>query len=56
LAIAKKPAVNKINLSLTDISPNAEVFAAELKTLKIPIYEIKPDETIFYRGKQMVKK
>lgn len=38
------------------ISPNADGFAAELKTLKIPFYEMKPGETIFYRGKQIVKK
>jgi L-ascorbate metabolism protein UlaG (beta-lactamase superfamily) len=38
------------------ISVNADGFAAELKLLKIPFYEMKPGETITYRGKQMVKK
>ncbi len=38
------------------ISANADDFAAELKRLKIPFYEMKPGETITYRGKQMVKK
>ena len=37
------------------ISPNADVFAAELNKLKIPFYEIKSGETISYRGKQMLK-
>ena len=38
------------------ISVNADAFAAELKLLKIPFYEMKPGETISYRGKQMLKK
>jgi len=38
------------------ISVNADGFAAELKRLKIPFYEMKPGETITYRGKQMLKK
>lgn len=38
------------------ISANADNFAAELKTLKIPFYEMKVGETILYRGKQFVKK
>ena len=38
------------------IAPTADVFSTELKRLKIPFYEMKPGETISYRGKQMVKK
>ncbi|HEX8568232.1 MAG TPA: metal-dependent hydrolase [Pyrinomonadaceae bacterium] len=38
------------------ISANADGFAAELKRLKIPFYEMKPGETMTYRGKQMLKK
>lgn len=38
------------------ITEKSDGFAAELKTLKIPFYEIKPGEIISYRGKQMVKK
>ncbi len=38
------------------ISVNADSFAGELKTLKIPFYEMKPGETILYRGKQKVNK
>jgi L-ascorbate metabolism protein UlaG (beta-lactamase superfamily) len=37
------------------IAQNAEGFAAELKRLKIDLYEMKPGETITYRGKQLVK-
>ncbi|MGB8508980.1 MAG: metal-dependent hydrolase [Pyrinomonadaceae bacterium] len=35
---------------------NAEEFAAGLKKLKIPFYEMKPGETISFRGKQMAQK
>lgn len=38
------------------IAPTADVFSAELKTLKIPFYEMKPGETILYSGKKIVKK
>lgn len=37
------------------IAPTADIFAAELKKLKINFYEMKPGETISYRGKQLVK-
>jgi L-ascorbate metabolism protein UlaG (beta-lactamase superfamily) len=37
------------------IAQNAEGFAVELKKLKINFYEMKPGETITYRGKQLVK-
>jgi hypothetical protein len=30
-------------------------FAAELKKLKIDFYEMKPGETISFRGKQLIK-
>lgn len=38
------------------IAQNSSEFAAELKKLNIPFYEMKPGETITYRGKQMVQK
>jgi L-ascorbate metabolism protein UlaG (beta-lactamase superfamily) len=38
------------------IAANSDSFAAELKKLKIPFYEMKPGETISFRGKQLVKK
>ncbi|MEW6735100.1 MAG: metal-dependent hydrolase [Acidobacteriota bacterium] len=34
---------------------NADGFAAELKKLKIALYEMKPGETITFRGKQLIK-
>jgi L-ascorbate metabolism protein UlaG (beta-lactamase superfamily) len=37
------------------IAQNADGFAAELKKLKINFYEMKPGETISFRGKQMIK-
>jgi L-ascorbate metabolism protein UlaG (beta-lactamase superfamily) len=37
------------------IAQNADGFAAELKKLKINFYEMKPGETITYRGKQLMK-
>lgn len=38
------------------MTPNSDSFSAELKKLKIPFYEMKPGDTISFRGKQMVKK
>jgi L-ascorbate metabolism protein UlaG (beta-lactamase superfamily) len=38
------------------MTQTADSFAAGLKKLKIPFYEMKPGETITFRGKQMVKK
>ena len=37
------------------IAQNAASFAAELKKLKISFYEMKPGETITYRGRQLFK-
>ncbi len=37
------------------ITQNADGFAAELKKLKIGFHEMKPGETITYRGKERVK-
>jgi L-ascorbate metabolism protein UlaG (beta-lactamase superfamily) len=37
------------------IVQNAEGFAAELKKLKINFHEMKPGETISFRGKQLIK-
>ena len=38
------------------IAQNADEFAAELKRLKIPFYEMKPGETITFRGRQIAQK
>lgn len=37
------------------IVKNADGFAGELKKLKIDFYELKPGETILFRGKQLVR-
>jgi L-ascorbate metabolism protein UlaG (beta-lactamase superfamily) len=37
------------------IAQNSNDFAAELKRLKIPFYEMKPGETVTYRGRQIVQ-
>jgi len=36
------------------ITPNADAFAAELKKLRIGFYEMKPGETIVFRGKRFI--
>jgi len=37
------------------IAANADAFAAELKKLRIAFYEMKPGETVSFRGKEMIK-
>jgi L-ascorbate metabolism protein UlaG (beta-lactamase superfamily) len=37
------------------IAPNADGFATELKKLRIGFYEMKPGETIVFRGKQLIR-
>ena len=37
------------------IAQNAAAFAAELKRLRVDFYEMRPGETITYRGRQLVK-
>jgi L-ascorbate metabolism protein UlaG (beta-lactamase superfamily) len=37
------------------IAQNAEVFATELKKLKIKFYEMKPGETMTYRGSKLIR-
>lgn len=39
-----------------DMTQSADGFAADLKAMKIPFYEMQPGETISYKGKQMIKK
>src|SRR5215204_3767337 len=38
------------------IAQNADEFAAELKRLKISFYEMKPGETVTFRGRQITRK
>lgn len=42
-------------LNSPGIGASADGFAAELKILKIPFCEMKPGETILYRGRQLMK-
>ncbi|HEX8283112.1 MAG TPA: metal-dependent hydrolase [Pyrinomonadaceae bacterium] len=37
------------------IAQNADEFASELKRLKIPFYEMKPGQTVTFRGRQMTR-
>jgi L-ascorbate metabolism protein UlaG (beta-lactamase superfamily) len=55
-AVKAKLAVPQHFATFPGISPNANGFAAELRKLKIPFYEMKPGETIQYRGKLFLKK
>jgi L-ascorbate metabolism protein UlaG (beta-lactamase superfamily) len=55
-SVGARVAVPQHYATFPGISANADNFAAELKRLKIPFYEMKPGETISYRGKLMVKK
>jgi L-ascorbate metabolism protein UlaG (beta-lactamase superfamily) len=38
------------------IAQNADEFAAELKRLKIAFYEMRPGDTVTFRGRQMTRK
>ncbi len=38
------------------ITENSNIFAAELKKLKIPFYEMKPGAILIFRGKQIMQK
>ena len=43
------------HFGIPGMAQTAEGFAAELKKLKINFYEMKPGETISFRGASMVK-
>ena len=51
-----KLAVPQHYATFPGIAENAGAFAAELKRLKIPFYEMKPGETVSFRGRQMTRK
>jgi len=38
------------------IAQNADEFAAELRRLKVPFYEMRPGETVTFRGRRMTRK
>jgi hypothetical protein len=35
--------------------PGADGFANQLRQLKVPYYEMKPGDTVAFRGRQMIK-
>jgi L-ascorbate metabolism protein UlaG (beta-lactamase superfamily) len=55
-SIRTKVAVPQHYATFPGISQNSDAFAAELKILRIPFYEMRPGETITFRGKQMMRK
>ncbi len=55
-SVGAKLAIPQHYATFPGITVNSDSFAAELKILKIPFYEMKPGEIITFRGKQMVKK
>ncbi|HEX8370772.1 MAG TPA: metal-dependent hydrolase [Pyrinomonadaceae bacterium] len=55
-SVRAKLAVPQHYATFPGIAENSNGFAAELKKLKIAFYEMKPGETIVYRGKQMINK
>jgi L-ascorbate metabolism protein UlaG (beta-lactamase superfamily) len=55
-SVRAKLAIPQHYATFPGIAENSDAFAAELKKLKIPFYEMKPGETISFRGKQMMQK
>jgi L-ascorbate metabolism protein UlaG (beta-lactamase superfamily) len=55
-SVRAKLAIPQHYATFPGIAENSNGFAAELKKLKIPFYEMKPGETVSYRGKQMMNK
>ena len=53
-SVRAKLAVPQHFATFPGIAPNADAFAAELKRLKIGFYEMKPGETITFRGRQLL--
>jgi L-ascorbate metabolism protein UlaG (beta-lactamase superfamily) len=55
-AVGAKLAIPQHYATFPGITANSKEFAAELKKLRIPFYEMKPGETISFRGKLLVRK
>jgi L-ascorbate metabolism protein UlaG (beta-lactamase superfamily) len=53
-SVRAKLAIPQHYATFPGITENSNEFAAELKKLNIPFYEMKPGETISFRGKQMM--
>ncbi|MDT5120600.1 MAG: hypothetical protein QOC96_82 [Acidobacteriota bacterium] len=54
-SVRAKLAIPQHYATFPGITQNSDEFAAELKKLRIPFYEMKPGETITFRGKQMTR-
>lgn len=54
-SVRTKLAVPQHYATSPEMTQTADVFAAELKKLKINFYEMKPGETVAFRGRQFVK-
>jgi len=52
-SVRAKLAIPQHYATFPGIAQNSDEFAAELKKLRIPFYEMKPGETITFRGRQM---
>ncbi|MFL6333368.1 MAG: hypothetical protein ACJ754_08525 [Pyrinomonadaceae bacterium] len=55
-AVRARLAVPQHYATFPGIAPNADEFAAELKGLKIPFYEMKPGETVTFHSRQMTRR
>ncbi|HEX8891358.1 MAG TPA: metal-dependent hydrolase [Pyrinomonadaceae bacterium] len=55
-SVGAKLAIPQHYATSPDMTQTADGFAAELKRLRIPFYEMKPGETITFRGRQMMQK
>lgn len=55
-AVRAALAVPQHYATFSGIAQNADEFAAELKRLKVAFYEMKPGETVTFRGRQMRRK
>ncbi|HEY6120495.1 MAG TPA: metal-dependent hydrolase [Pyrinomonadaceae bacterium] len=55
-SVRAKLAVPQHYATFPGITQNSDVFAAELKKLRIPFHEMKPGETMSFRGKQLLQK
>lgn len=55
-SVRAKLAIPQHYATFPGITENSSVFATELKKLKIPFYEMKPGETISFRGRQVMQK
>jgi L-ascorbate metabolism protein UlaG (beta-lactamase superfamily) len=55
-AVGARLAVPQHYATFPGIAANADEFAAELRRLKIPFREMKPGETVTFRGRRMTPK